>query len=156
MTITDELRLLCNDNELVDVDTAAINQCARKFGVPIVAAYRRAKELGLLSYQQPPALSLPVSNTDIDRTSEPKGHWQDGGKVWVEDHHCALPVSNTGENAYVALLRHNDDPNNLKAVLVPTGQTLDFDEDAATRRWLWPHLGYEFHLVAFVPLEAAE
>lgn len=43
------------------------------------------------------ALSLPVSNTDIDRTSEPKGHWQDGGKVWVEDHVCCLPVSNTGE-----------------------------------------------------------
>lgn len=37
------------------------------------------------------ALSLPVSNTDIDRTSEPKGHWQDGGKVWVEDHVCCLP-----------------------------------------------------------------
>ena len=31
------------------------------------------------------------SPTDIDCTSDPKGHWQDGGKVWVEDHDCSLP-----------------------------------------------------------------
>lgn len=24
-------------------------------------------------------------------SSEPKGHWEDGGKVWVEDHDCSLP-----------------------------------------------------------------
>jgi len=26
-----------------------------------------------------------------EQIGEPKGHWQDGGKVWVEDHDCALP-----------------------------------------------------------------
>jgi hypothetical protein len=41
------------------------------------------------------ALSLPVSNTDIDRTSEPKGHWEDGGKVWVEDHDCSKRLYGT-------------------------------------------------------------
>ncbi len=42
-------------------------------------------------------------------------------------------------------------PHKKIAVPVPAGQSLDFDPGpGATRRWLNPYLGTEFHLVDFV------
>jgi hypothetical protein len=58
------------------------------------------------------------------------------------------------------LVRHGTDVHDLyrdgttKAVLVPYGQNLELDADAH-RRWLWPHLGREWHLHSFVPMEAS-
>ena len=44
-------------------------------------------------------------------------------------------------------------PHRKIAVPVPPGQTLDFDDGpGATRRWLDPYLGEDFHLVEFVEL----
>ncbi len=44
-------------------------------------------------------------------------------------------------------------PHRKVAVLVPPGQSLDFDDGpGATRRWLIPYLGTDFHLVDFVEM----
>jgi len=51
---------------------------------------------------------------------------------------------------FIAVLERHDH-SERKEVPVPAGQSLDFDEGAATRRWLWPHLGNEWHLVEFKP-----
>lgn len=40
----------------------------------------------------------------------------------------------------------------FKVVLMPEGHSEDFDEEG-TRRWLWPHLGRDYHLVEFVNVE---
>jgi len=48
-------RALFNDPRLTLVDIAAIRRAALHFSVPMMSAYRRAKELGLLSHQQPAA-----------------------------------------------------------------------------------------------------
>ncbi len=48
-----EGRELFKDPQLTLSDIAAIRQAAPTFGVSQLAAYRRAKELGLLSYQAP-------------------------------------------------------------------------------------------------------
>ena len=46
-------------------------------------------------------------------------------------------------------------PHKKLAVPVPLGQSLDFDEGpVATRRWLHPYLGTQFHLVEFVEVVA--
>lgn len=46
-------------------------------------------------------------------------------------------------------------PHKKLAVPVPFGQSLDFDEGpGATRRWLHPYLGTQFHLVEFVEVVA--
>lgn len=50
---------------------------------------------------------------------------------------------------FVALLRNLDDPMVQKIVPVPEGQSLEFDEGSATRQWLLPHLGREWHLLSF-------
>lgn len=55
------------------------------------------------------------------------------------------------ETQYVAILRQHD-RTEKKAILVPAGQTLEFDEGDATRRWLWPYLGEEWHLAEFIPI----
>lgn len=54
---------------------------------------------------------------------------------------------------YVALLRSHD-YKRTKWVVVPEGQSLEFDEGSATRRWLHPHLGTEWHLFGFVSLQS--
>jgi hypothetical protein len=52
---------------------------------------------------------------------------------------------------------HTDDERHdrrFKAVALPAGQSEDFDEgDGAARKWLWPHLGRDHHLVAFIDVE---
>lgn len=53
--------------------------------------------------------------------------------------------------SHVAVLERHDRAER-KEVPVPDGQSLDFDEGTATRRWLWPHLGAEWHLVEFRPV----
>ena len=56
---------------------------------------------------------------------------------------------------YVAILETHVGirPHRKIAVHVPPGQSLDFDEGpGATRMWLRPHLGRQFHLVEFVEL----
>ena len=53
---------------------------------------------------------------------------------------------------HVAILREFKSSKE-KAVIVPPGQSLDFDEDSATRKWLWPYLGKEWHLIKFVPID---
>lgn len=52
---------------------------------------------------------------------------------------------------HAALLISND-YKRTRWVVVPEGQSLDFDEGKATRAWLHPHLGREWHLFGFVPL----
>lgn len=60
---------------------------------------------------------------------------------------------------YVALLRKikydedHDEVRVMKAVIVPAEQTLGFDEESATRKWLWPYLGTEYHLFGFVEID---
>ena len=56
------------------------------------------------------------------------------------------------ETRFVAILQRHDSSKETKNVPVPDGQSLDFDEGAATRRWLWPHLGTEWHLMEFRPV----
>lgn len=53
---------------------------------------------------------------------------------------------------FVAVLGNHHDRTRRKAVIVPAGQSLDFDPDAATRRWLAPHLAGEWHLIEFLPI----
>lgn len=55
---------------------------------------------------------------------------------------------------YVAILERHD-RRGKKAVIVPDGQSLEFDADDATRRWLRPSLGRDYHLVEFLPVELA-
>jgi hypothetical protein len=62
----------------------------------------------------------------------------------------AEPVSVTVK--YVAILERHD-RRGKKAVIVPDGQSLEFDEDSTTRRWLYPYLGNEYHLNEFLPVE---
>ena len=50
---------------------------------------------------------------------------------------------------FIALLRNLENPMILKIVPVPGGQSLEFDEGSATRRWLDSDLGSEWHLVSF-------
>lgn len=57
-----------------------------------------------------------------------------------------------GGSSYVAVIERHD-LTQKKAVPVPCGQSLDFDADDATRRWLWPVLGSEWHLVEFLPIQ---
>lgn len=57
-----------------------------------------------------------------------------------------------GAGRHIALLQRHD-RTQRRTVLVPLGQSLGFDEDGATRRWLWPYLGTEWHLDGFLPLE---
>jgi hypothetical protein len=52
---------------------------------------------------------------------------------------------------FAALLIHHDHKQ-TKWVVVPEGQSLEFDEGAATRKWLRPALGSEWSLFMFVPL----
>jgi hypothetical protein len=42
------------DDKLTLGDIAAIHRCAERFGVPMTAAYLRARSLHLLSYQEVP------------------------------------------------------------------------------------------------------
>lgn len=56
----------------------------------------------------------------------------------------------------VAVLQHHDDYATFKVVRLAAGQSEDFDEGSATRRWLRPHLGDDYHLMAFVDLEDQE
>lgn len=56
---------------------------------------------------------------------------------------------------HVAIIETHDDvrPYRKRAILVPAGQSLDFDPGpGADRRWLWPYLGTDFHLVEFVEI----
>lgn len=58
---------------------------------------------------------------------------------------------------HVAILRHHDNYAKMKAVIVPAGQSLDFDEGSgATRKWLQPYTAGEYHLYAFVPIGQKE
>jgi hypothetical protein len=64
---------------------------------------------------------------------------------------------------HIAILEHHDAGERVilhapsyKAVLVPPGQSLDFDVGpGATRRWLWPYLGRTHHLVDFVEVASS-
>ena len=53
---------------------------------------------------------------------------------------------------------HTDDErydHRYKIILLAEGQSEDFDDGpGATRKWLWPHLGREYHLVSFIDVEA--
>lgn len=63
MTIDEELakldkieadgRAQFGDDKLNLLDIASIHHCAEQFGVPLVVAYYRARDLKLLSYQEP-------------------------------------------------------------------------------------------------------
>lgn len=51
------------------------------------------------------------------------------------------------------LRRHDRSEDRL--IPVPPGQSLGFDENGATRRWLAPYLGTEWHLIGFEPAKEA-
>lgn len=53
---------------------------------------------------------------------------------------------------YVAILQKND-YSKRKAVIVPSGQSLEMDEGKPTRKWLWPYLGGGWHLTEFLEIE---
>ena len=57
---------------------------------------------------------------------------------------------------HVAIIEthQGDRPHQKLAVMVPVGQSLDFDEGKITRAWLHPYLGSRFHLVEFVEIAA--
>ena len=56
------------------------------------------------------------------------------------------------ETRYVALLKSHDGEE-LKTFRVPKGQSLEFDEGSADRKWLRPALGTRFHLLSFYEIE---
>lgn len=55
------------------------------------------------------------------------------------------------------LSRHSysgmSDGERYKIVLMKQGQSEDFDPGAASRTWLWPHLGDTHHLIDFIDVE---
>ena len=61
-----------------------------------------------------------------------------------------------GWTKHIAILQKHNDRNIFKLVPVPEGQSLEFDKEGATRRWLWPHIGNEWHLAEFVELGRVE
>lgn len=55
-------------------------------------------------------------------------------------------------STHVAIIQKHD-TDMRRAVMVPPEQSLDFDPGpGATRRWLWPYLGTEWHLVEFLEI----
>lgn len=60
-------------------------------------------------------------------------------------------AENARDPTHVAIIELHE-TTKRKAVIVPTDQSLDFDEGDATRRWLWPYLGTDHHLVEFVEI----
>jgi hypothetical protein len=52
----------------------------------------------------------------------------------------------------VAILKHHEWPD-WRAIELPPGQSVEFDEGSATRRWLHPALGTEWHLLKIVDTE---
>lgn len=121
----------------------------------------------------PPVVNCPMRNAaatreligDLTRHADaPVHHWEDWQnkadtlmREAAEALRAALasPVA-TREDVvrHVAILERHD-RRGKKAVIVPDGQSLDFDEDGATRRWLHPYLGNEYHLDEFLPLQCA-
>jgi hypothetical protein len=58
---------------------------------------------------------------------------------------------------HIAILGSLKERALLKIVAVPQGQSLDFDPGpGATRKWLHPHLGREWHLIEFIPRRELE
>jgi hypothetical protein len=119
--------------------------------------------------------TMPVPDDDNERTlrseryDHDEGAWIEGGEPWpinivtneefvdlhtLREERASQPPAVT----HIALLEHHDVEDRVslhaasyKAVLVPPGQSLDFDpEPGAERRWLWPYLGRTHHLVAFI------
>lgn len=59
-----EYRLVFVDERVTIEDVAAIRRAARTFGVSETMAYRRARDLGCLSYQQAPTPALNREEAD--------------------------------------------------------------------------------------------
>lgn len=55
---------------------------------------------------------------------------------------------------HVAIIEKHD-RSERRAVLMPPGTSVDFDEGAATRRWLWPYISYDWHLIEIVKVQPA-
>ena len=53
----------------------------------------------------------------------------------------------------VAILSSHDDPKVMRVIALSPGQSEEFDDDSATRRWVHPFLKGEWHLRSFVSLE---
>lgn len=84
----------------------------------------------------------------------------DDAALAIEATHQPVTARLAKEPVKIALLRKHGYDNypyvsEFKAVVVPKGQSLDFDPDAATRKWLWPHLGTEYHLLGFIDAHTA-
>ena len=57
---------------------------------------------------------------------------------------------------HVAVL-HKYSSSEKKAVLVPVGQSLDFDDGpGGTRKWLRPHMTDEWYLCEFITIDHAD
>lgn len=54
----------------------------------------------------------------------------------------------------VAIIKHHE-WGAWRAIELPTGQSAEFDEGSATRRWLYPYLGTDWHLLDIVDVETA-
>jgi hypothetical protein len=52
----------------------------------------------------------------------------------------------------VAIIKHHEFQK-WRAIELKEGQSTDFDSDAATRRWLWPFIDTEWHLLEIVETE---
>lgn len=52
----------------------------------------------------------------------------------------------------VAIIKMHDN-SVWRAIALTEGQSIEFDPDSATRRWLWPFLRTEYHLLDIVEVE---
>lgn len=64
-------------------------------------------------------------------------------------------VTGHWEDERIAILRSHDQKR-FKFVPVPDDQSVDFDKNAATRRWLDPHLGHDWHLAEIATRAGAQ
>jgi hypothetical protein len=53
---------------------------------------------------------------------------------------------------FVAVIEKHD-RTEKRFVKVPLNQSLELDEESATRKWLWPYLKSEYHLVEFLEIK---
>lgn len=53
---------------------------------------------------------------------------------------------------HIAILETHTRPTKKKAIIVPEGQGLDFDEGTEDRKWLWPYIGTKWHLREFIEI----
>lgn len=92
------------------------------------------------------ATRYPISDKDAA--------FLEGAAAFIETVTAPARVE-AGDSEYIAILERHD-RTIQRAILVPYGQSLEFDEGTICRAWLSPYLGTKWHLVAFVCLTPTE